>query len=685
MQKLITVLSCALILSGCDSKPSTPQPPQTPEAPPAPLVAGFEVGDLDTSIHPGDDFFAYANGKALDAIEIPADKSSYGEFSRLRDKSDAQVRTIIEESASGDFPEGSDQQRVGDLYNSFMDWEARDAKGTAPLQDFLEQINGFETHDDVFAYFGTAARYQIQSPIDMWQYADAKDPGTYAFYLSQGGLGLPDRAYYFTDDEKSEEIRQEYKRYMADLHQLAGLPFDDTTVARVYALEERIADRHMPKEQARRYAENYTRIEAEELPELTPGVDWRAYLTAMGIEDPGYLVSISTDYFNALGTIITETPVADWQAYFRWATLNSSAQSLTRDLDQRRFDFYRKALTGVQEQQPDWQRGVSVVGGTIGELVGKVYVERHFPPEAKARMDELVANLISAYEDSVRQLDWMSDATKAEALQKLSKFTPMIGYPDTFRDYAGAAIKADDYYGNLRRILEAERNREIERHLGEVDRTEWSMTPQTVNAYYSPILNVIVFPAAILQPPFFNLAADDAINYGGIGAVIGHEIGHGLDDNGKNFDGDGNLRNWWTEDDSAQFDVRTSNLIAQYNAFCPFDDLCTNGEFTLGENIGDLGGISIALKAYQASLDGNEGPMIDGLTGMQRVFLGFAQVWRSKMRDEALRTLIATNPHAPGMYRTNGPVRNVPEWYEAFDVTPDNALYLAPEERVKIW
>ena len=649
------------------------------------LVSGFDASELDTSISPGDDFFAYANGKALAAIEIPADKSRYGAMDVLRDNSDAQVREIIEESAEGEFLQGSDQQRVGDLYSSFLDWETRDARGLTPITPFLNQIDALQDHNDVFAYFGVAARYGFNSPVEIWQYADARDPSIYAFYLSQGGIGLPDREYYFKDDAKSELIREQYRAYIADLHQIAGMAIDADGVRKIYDLEESIAKQHMLKERMRRFADNYRRIEASELPDLVTGVEWSGYLASFGLAQPGYLVSISSDYFNALGGLIVETSVEDWQRYLRWQLINAEASLLTKAMDQSRFNFYRKTLSGVEQQLPDWQRAVGVVGRTLGELVGKVYVERHFPPEAKARMEALVANLIDAYRDSVTQLDWMSEATKIEALDKLSKFKPMIGYPDEFRDYAGVIIEADDYYGNRLSLVEAERDRDIARHGAQVDRTEWSMTPQTVNAYYSPVLNVIVFPAAILQPPFFNLDAEDAVNYGGIGAVIGHEIGHGLDDSGSKFDGDGAIRNWWTDEDAAQFEVRTNSLIAQYENFCPFDDLCTNGEFTLGENIGDLGGITIALRAYQASLNGKEAPVLDGMTGVQRVFLGFAQIWRAKMRDEAMRQLIATNPHSPSQYRTNGPVRNLPEWYDAFNVSSGDALYLPPEERVKIW
>ena len=441
----------------------------------------------------------------------------------------------------------------------------------------------------------------------------------------------------------------------------------------------------MTKEDSRDWATNYNKVALEDLPGVMPDFNWDGFLNEAELQDVGALVILTTDYMKALDGIITATDLDSWKTYLRWKVLDSTATRLTSDLDAQNFEFYRKTLSGIEEQRPMWRRGVNIVNGSLGEVVGKVYVKRHFPPAAKERMLELVGNVVNAYEKSIKELDWMSDETKIEALDKLSKFTPKIGYPDEWRDYSALDIEADDYYGNVERASLAEYQRYMDRQGGPVDRTEWGMTPQTVNAYYMPPLNEIVFPAAILQPPFFDLGADDAVNYGAIGAVIGHEIGHGFDDKGSTFDGDGVMRNWWTEGDRAEFEKRTAALVDQYNAFQPFDDLSVNGEFTLGENIGDLGGISIGLLAYQMSLNGEEAPVIDGFTGVQRVFLGFGQVWRTKYRDESLRLLIGTDPHSPGMYRANGSVRNVPEFYEAFDVSEDDALYLPPEERVKIW
>ena len=680
----VFLVLATLVVGGC-SKDRADNAVDTSGALESDPSLGFDPAELDDGIKPGDDFFAYVNGKWIAENEIPADRSRYGAFDILRDKSDEDVKAIIEEASATENEEGSDQQRVGDLYLSFQDFETRNARGVSPLEPYLSQIDGLTSKDEVFAFFGVAARLGFNAPVGLFAYADAKNPGINTMYLGQGGIGLPEREYYFKDDDKSEALREQYKQLIADMHAMAGWELDAETVATIYGVEETIAQAHMTKEATRNFANNYTRYEQEELTKLVPDVAWDAFLGAFGLPEPGYLVSITTPFFEQLGPILNEVALDDWKHYLRWQLLNSQASRLSRDLDNRNFEFYGKALRGSEEQRPDWKRAVGVVDAGLGELVGKVYVEKHFPPEAKARMDVLVANLVKAYQDSVKALDWMSEETKAEALDKLSKFEPKIGYPNNFRAYEGVTIARDDYFGNLMRIREADVERDISRHGGPVDRDEWGMNPQTVNAYYTPVLNQIVFPAAILQPPFFDLAADEAINYGAIGAVIGHEIGHGVDDQGSKFDGDGNIRNWWTDADRAEFENRTDALVGQYDSYYPFPDLHVNGTFTLGENIGDLGGISIALKAYLDSLEGQEPPVIEGFTGVQRVFIGFGRVWRSKIRDEALRTQIATDPHSPGVYRANGSVRNVPEWYSAFQVSEGDGLYLAPEERVKIW
>jgi putative endopeptidase len=527
----------------------------------------------------------------------------------------------------------------------------------------------------------------VDAPMAFGQIEDFKDPTRYIIYVTQSGLGLPDREYYFKEDEASADIRAKYVEHIEKMFALANFPNGKAAAKTIMALETRLAKENMTKEQSRKYAENYTMIPLKDLAGLMPNLDWDGYLEAGGLTDLQLdgLVFFETDYMKALDGIIADTDLTTWKTYLHWTALNAAAAKLTTALDAQNFDFYGKTLSGTEEPRPLWRRAVSTVNGTLGEVVGKVYVKRHFPPEAKERMLTLVGNLVKAYEKSIKELTWMSDETKAEALDKLSKFTPKIGYPDEWRDYSALDVEADDYYGNMERAAIAEYQRLMDRHNGPVDRTEWGMTPQTVNAYYNPLLNEIVFPAAILQPPFFNPEADDAVNYGGIGAVIGHEIGHGFDDSGSTFDGDGVARNWWTDSDREEFERRTGKLVEQYSGFHPFDDLSVNGEFTQGENIGDLGGITIGLLAYQMSLEGQEAPVIDGFTGLQRVFLGFGQVWKGKYRDETLRLQIETDPHSPSMYRANGAVRNVPEFYEAFDISEDDALYLAPEDRVKIW
>jgi putative endopeptidase len=429
----------------------------------------------------------------------------------------------------------------------------------------------------------------------------------------------------------------------------------------------------------------YNPTPVSELSTLMPGFDWNSFMDEAGLTGLDTLVVTQLDYMKALDGIISDTDMATWKVFMQWGLINATAGQLNSELDDANFDFYNRTMNGQEEQRPMERRGVSLVNGLLGEAVGKVYVDRHFPPEAKARMETLVQNLLKAYEASISGLDWMSADTRTQALDKLSKFTPKIGYPDKWKDYSSLHIDAGDLFGNLQRASLFEYQEKLDRIGQPVDRTEWGMTPQTVNAYYNPPLNEIVFPAAILQPPFFNMQADDAVNYGAIGAVIGHEIGHGFDDSGSTFDGDGVLRNWWTDEDHAEFEKRTAQLVGQYNGFQVFDNLNVNGEFTLGENIGDLGGISIGLKAYHMTLEGKEAPVLDGFTGDQRVFIGFGQVWQQLYRDEALRQQVATDPHSPAMFRANGPVRNVPEFYTAFDVQPGDAMYLPPEERVKIW
>jgi putative endopeptidase len=674
-----------LVIAACGQKAEQPAAEAPAAEEPKALVSGIDVSGMDTSVRPGDDFFAYVNGTWVRETEMPADKARYGVFDKLRDESQDAVKAIIEQSATGDFAKGTDEQKVGDLYNSYLDWDTRNAKGIEPLQAELDRIDAISSHDELAVYFAGATKRALDAPFGVGQLPDPKDPQRYAIVAGQSGLGLPDREYYLKDDEKSEEIRNKYVAHIVKMFDIAGLADGAAAADTIMTLETRIATEHMTKEQSRRYLENYNKVELADLPALMPNFNWDGFLAELEISNVPFIGVFTMDYLKALDGIITDTDLDTWKTYLTWSALNNTAGRLTKDLDVQNFEFYGKVLSGTEEQREDWRRATNLVDGTVGEVVGKVYVKQHFPPEAKEHMLELVGNLVKAYEKSIKELDWMTDTTKAEALDKLSKFHPMVGYPDKWRDYSALDIEADDLYGNIERAAFAEFRRQRDRHDGPVDKLEWGMNPQTVNAYYHPLNNQIVFPAAILQPPFFNMEADDAVNYGAIGAVIGHEIGHGFDDSGSTFDGDGVLRNWWTDEDRAAFEERTGALVSQYNEFRPFEDLAVNGEFTQGENIGDLGGIAIGLLAYKMSLGGEEPPVIDGFTGVQRVFLGFGQVWRGIIRDEAMRTQIATDPHSPVVYRANGPVRNVPEWYGAFDVAETDALYLPPEKRVKIW
>ena len=676
MHRIIICSVLLLVIAACGQK-------ATEES--KALGSGITLANMDNNVRPGDDFFSYVNGAWIARTEIPVDKGRYGAFDVLRDGSQDAVKKIIEESASGDFAKGTDEQKVGDLYRSFLDMETRDARGMEPLTAELARINAISNNDELAVYFASAMRRNMDAPLGFGQLEDFKDPTRYSIGLFSSGLGLPDREYYLKEDQASVELQQKYVAHIEAIFSHAGFDGGANAAKTIMELETRLAEKSMPKEEARNWTENYNAVALEDLPLLMPNFNWKGYLAEAGLEEIGTMIVFRTEYVKALDGILVDTDLDTWKTYLKWRIVDSTATRLTSAIDAQNFDFFGKTLSGTAEQRPMWRRAVNIVNRTLGEIIGKVYVKRHFPPEAKERMLTLVGNLINAYEKSIKELDWMSDETKLEALDKLSKFTPKIGYPDEWRDYSALEIDAADYYGNIERASEAEYKRQMDRHNGPVDRTEWGMTPQTVNAYYNPPLNEIVFPAAILQPPFFNLEAEEAVNYGGIGAVIGHEIGHGFDDSGATFDGDGVMRNWWTEADLAEFGNRTARLVEQYNAFKPFDDLSVNGEFTLGENIGDLSGISIGLLAYQMSLNGEEAPVIDGFTGVQRVFLGFGQVWSGKYRDKTLRLQIETDPHAPSKYRANGSVRNVPEFYKAFDIHEDDILYLAPEDRVKIW
>ncbi len=648
------------------------------------LTSGILIKNMDTTVSPGDNFNAYVNGTWMKENEIPADKASYGAGYMVHEQSEEAVKQIILNASKEDNPSGSSEQKVGDLYSSYMDLKNRDSLGILPLQEELKKIENISNYDDLAEYFAYASRLGFSSPLEPFVYQDLKDPTFYTVYLFQSGLGLPDREYYIFTDNRSEEIRKAYVEHISKMFGLAN--WQDSTKAskKIMDLETQLAKIQMKKEDSRNINKLYNMYSEDKLKALMPNFNIGKFLEVAGIDRDTIGIGM-VDYTKNLNTIIKSNSIADWKLYLKWGLLNKSANLLTTEIDEQNFNFYGKELYGVQEQRELWRRGVGIVNNNLGEVVGKVYVEKHFSPEAKKRMEQLVKNLVLAYEESIKELDWMSDETKTQALEKLHAINPKIGYPDKWKDYTELEISKNNVFQNVKNSSEFRYQQELDKLDGPIDRDEWGMTPQTVNAYYNPTLNEIVFPAAILQPPFFNMEAEDAVNYGAIGAVIGHEIGHGFDDQGSKFDGSGAMRNWWTDKDRAEFEKRTKYLIEQYNQFEPLDSVFVNGEFTLGENIGDLGGLGIALKAYKMSHTTEEMEIMDGYTAEQRVFIGYAQAWLTKIRDEAIRTQINTDPHSPAMYRVNGVVRNVPAFYAAFNVTDKDSLYLAESDRVKIW
>lgn len=648
------------------------------------LKSGILIENMDTLVNPGDNFMKYVNGTWIKNTEIPADKSSVSLFSNLVDETEENVKKIIEESASGEFPNGSDEQKIGDLYNSFMDIEKRNSIGVSPLKSEFSRIDEINNYDELASYFAYANKNGFTVPLALFILPDFKDPTKYSVFSWQSGLGLPDREYYLKNDERSKEIQTKYTAHIEKMYGLAELPDGEEAAKLIMALETKIAEKHMVKERVYDFVDNYNMLPIDTLSNIAPQFNWIGFLKEAGLEKEEKLGILMIDYTMALDNIITSTELATWKTYLKWSVINANSTRLSEAIDKQNFNFYSKELRGTEEQKPLWRRGVKAVNSTLGEVVGKVYVKKHFKPEVKKRMNTLVANLLKAYQVSIIDLDWMSDETKKEALIKLSKFNAKIGYPDKWKTY-DLEIKADDLYGNLKRSSLLEYNRELGKLGQAIDKEEWGVTPQTVNAFYDPFLNAITFPAAILQAPFFDMNAEDAVNYGTIGAVIGHEIGHGFDKSGSTFDGDGLMRNWWTDKDREEFTKRTKNLIAQYNVFEVLPGLYVNGEFTLDENIGDLGGLSIALKAYQISLGEEESPELDGFTGEQRFFIGWAQFWCEKKRTEELRVMVNTDRHSPPEFRANGIVRNIPEFYSAFKVQESDSLYLVPENRVKIW
>ncbi|KJY95056.1 MULTISPECIES: M13 family metallopeptidase [Pseudoalteromonas] len=649
------------------------------------LGSGIELENIDSNVRAQDDFYYHVNGKWLERTEIPGDKSNYGSFTALYDQSQAALKEVIEAAAkNSDAKAGSDEQKLGAFYTSYMNTDALEEKGITPLKPYLENIAAVSDKSELVSLMADIRIQGGTTPFAWYVNNDAKNSSQYALYVSQSGLGLPDRDYYLKDEEKFATIRDEYITYITDMLTKAGVEDAQQAAQDIVALESKLAKAQWSRVQSRDATKSYNKMTVAEASELTGEFDFAQFLAQSDIDSKEVIIR-QPSYFEDFGSIFAETELDTWQDYLTFHFVSNYADELSKDFVDRKFAFYSTTLRGVEEQKPRWKKAVDSANAVLGEMLGKVYVKDNFPPEAKARMEELVENLIKGFDQAIDGLEWMSAETKVAAKEKLNKFTPKIGYPDKWKDYSALEIKADDLAGNFIRYSEWAYN-EMREKLGKpVDRSEWHMTPQTVNAYYNPVNNEIVFPAAILQPPFFNLEADDAVNYGAIGAVIGHELGHGFDDQGAKYDGDGNLRNWWSEQDLAQFEQRGKKLVEQFNGFAPFEDASVNGELTLGENIGDLGGLTVAYKAYQLSLNGQPAPELDGFTGEQRFFMGWAQIWRRKYRDEELRNRLMTDPHAPSHYRVIGVLPNMPEFYEAFDVKEGDEMYIKPEDRVKIW
>ncbi|MDZ7883376.1 MAG: M13 family metallopeptidase [Mycobacterium sp.] len=677
------------------------------------IRSGIDLRFVDSEVRPQDDLFGHVNGRWLDEYDIPADRATDGAFRTLADRAEEQVRDIITSASSADGPDATrssgsidatrssgsidatrssgsiDATRIGDLYASFMDTDTVARVGVAPLLAELATIAAAPDREALALVLGRLQRTGIGGGTGVYVDTDSKDSTRYLLHMSQSGLGLPDESYY--RDAAHAEILAGYPAHIARMFTLVhGEEYAgewEDTAARIVALETKLAAAHWDVVKRRDADLTYNLRAFTELAVEAPGFDWSGWMGALGAA-PEEVVVRQPDYLTAFAALWSGETLGDWKHWLSWRVISSRASLLTDELVAENFAFYGKTLSGTEAIRDRWKRGVGMVESLMGDAVGKLYVERHFPPEAKTRMDELVANLREAYRVSITNLAWMTPETRERALAKLDKFTPKIGYPARWRDYSALVVDRADLYGNYQRGYALEYDRDLAKLGGPVDHDEWFMTPQTVNAYYNPGMNEIVFPAAILQPPFFDAGADDAANYGGIGAVIGHEIGHGFDDQGAKYDGDGNLVDWWTDTDRTEFGQRTTALIDQYETFSPRSldsSHHVNGAFTVGENIGDLGGLSIALLAYELSLNGAEPPVIDGLTGVQRVLFGWAQVWRTKSRDaEAIRRL-ATDPHSPPEFRCNGVIRNIDAFYDAFEVGTDDALYLEPERRVRIW
>ncbi|MEP7246671.1 MAG: M13 family metallopeptidase [Gammaproteobacteria bacterium] len=683
--------TAALVVSACaplpPSKPSEPaMPPQVAveSRTPAQIGAwGIDLTSRDGNVKAGDDFYRFAVGQWLDTNQIPPDRTSWSTFAVLANEAEGRLRGLVE-AMPANAAVGTNEQKVSDLYRSYLDTNAIEQLGLAPAQSMLDAIAAARTHEDVAKLMGRPD-LPIRTPIREGITIDQKNPDRYIVSVSQGGLGLPEREYYLKDDASFVAIRAKYQAHIERMLTLAGDQHAAREAKSILDLETQIARLHWPIAKRRERNLTYNLRTRDELTRLAPDFPWHQQLASGGIDTQPHYVVRELDAVEGLGKLFRKIPVARWRSYMTYHFLANASDVLPKAFDDERFAFYGRTLNGQPQQRERWKRGIDALDSGLGEAVGQLYVARYFPPESKQKMLALVENLRAAYGERVKHLSWMSEATKQVALEKLATFRPKIGYPDKWKDYSALEIRPGDAFGNSVRASVFDWQRDVQRLGKPTDRDEWGMTPQTVNAYYNPEFNEIVFPAAILQPPYFDPNADAAVNYGAIGGVIGHEMGHGFDDQGAKSDARGVLRTWWAPSDEEAFKKLVDRLATQYDGYVALPGLKVNGRLTLGENIGDLGGLTVAYEAYHISLRGRPSPVLDGVTGDQRFFLSWAQAWRSLMRDERLRTQVMSDPHSPPMFRVNGVVRNMDAWYSAFDVQPGEQLYLAPDERVRIW
>jgi predicted metalloendopeptidase len=682
MQKCGFAVAGLLAMSACSIKVG--EGAVAPPARPAALASGVDTEYVDAAVRPQDDLYRHLNGKWLDTFEIPSDKGAYGSFTHINDATQEQLRVIVDglDGASPD-PE---TRKLADLYASFMDETRLETLGAEPLKEDFAVIDAITDKRGVARLIARFDRFSTGAPFDFDVDPDPKDSTRYAVTLTQSGLSLPDRDYYLHDDAKFKEVRAKYLAHVEKMLGMAGMQNAHGSAADILKLETAMAELQWTRVANRDPEKTYNKTQIADLKRLMPGFDWQSYLDGCALSGKvDYVIVRQPSYFTGLDKLVTDTPLAVWKSYFKWHQLAAAAPYLSKAFVDERFAFGGTVLRGIPQNRPRWKRGMDLLDGAMGEAIGRLYVTKYFPPEHKARMEALVANLLDAYRRDIETLDWMSPETKKGAQAKLTKLKTKIGYPNTWRDYSSLAIARDDLWGNVRRANEFEYRRGIDKLGRPIDRDEWFMTPQTVNAYYNPVMNEIVFPAAILQPPFFDAKADDAVNFGGIVAVIGHEVSHGFDDKGSQYDADGNLHDWFTPEDHAKFAARTRALVAQYSAYEPVPGYHVNGELTLGENIGDNSGLALAYKAYQLALAGKPAPVIDGFTGDQRFYLGWVQVWRGKVREDQAIEAIKVDPHSPPAVRGTAPLVNQPGFYAAFGVKPGDKMYLPPDQRVIIW